>query len=201
MLAINARSCRSTRGNQPDSPETKKLTKLQDRTIEQLACKELLKIKVENISNLIYGDLQTILDKYSKKGFTSVTCRNLRYRMELLEKHKGVLVCKELFSIQDITRCDLDEMSPIIDNNNQSTVSQSSSDSSNKNKNREYLQLVKTLTTTVTTQLKELMAINGDKRLPPKSLNHIICNVETEIGLLPGTMNQQLSVHVFVAIM
>jgi hypothetical protein len=84
----------------------------------------LLKIKVENGGNFTYGDWQTILDKYSKKGFTCVTRRNLRYCMELLENHKGLLVCEELFPIQDINTCDLDEMSPITNNNNQSTVSQ-----------------------------------------------------------------------------
>jgi hypothetical protein len=40
----------------------------------------------------------------------------------------------------------------------------------------------------VTAQVKELIAINGDKKLPPKSLKNIICNVETKMGLLPGTI-------------
>jgi hypothetical protein len=72
-----------TRGNQPDSPATKKM-KLQDRTIHQLACKEILKIKVEIGGRLTYGYWKTILEKYSTKGFICVTRQNLRYRMEMM---------------------------------------------------------------------------------------------------------------------
>jgi hypothetical protein len=78
-------------GNQPDSPETKKLKKLQERTIQQQACKELLNLRANKGGLLSYGDMKLVIDKYKNKGFLCVTRRNLRYVWRCWRK--GMVFC------------------------------------------------------------------------------------------------------------
>jgi hypothetical protein len=110
--------------NQPDSTETKKLKKLQDRTIQQQACKELLKLR-DVIGGFSYGAFKTIIDKYKSKGFVCVTRRNLWYRIGLLQNHNGLMVSESSLPLKDIFTIPLafDEISPVIDNSNTTSVS------------------------------------------------------------------------------
>jgi hypothetical protein len=62
--------------NQAASTETKKLKKLQDKTVQQQACIELLKLRDVN-GGFGNGAFKTIIDKYKSKGFVCVTRRNL----------------------------------------------------------------------------------------------------------------------------
>jgi hypothetical protein len=83
---MSARVARTTRGNQPDLPETKKLKVLQNKTIQQKAFAELLELRASNGGLIGYGDYKIILDKYVSKGFHCVTCRKLRYRLSLYDE-------------------------------------------------------------------------------------------------------------------
>jgi hypothetical protein len=142
-----------------------------------------MKLKVENGGHLSYGDMMFILDKYRSTGFNCLTRRNLRYRLDLMD---GLMVSETQFPVQEIMTLDLDEMSPITADSNQQHVSQTIT-MHQKNKSS-YLQLLKTSTTTVATQMKEIIDKNGGKILPPNVLNNLITNVETKVGLAPGSI-------------
>jgi hypothetical protein len=115
------------RGNQPDSPETKQLKVLQNRTIQQKAFQELMDILEEKGGLLDYDDYKSIIDKYHTKGFDCVTRRNLRYRLSLAESQnsKGLMITEDFFASKHLYIRNEDNISPITEdlNNNQTVVS------------------------------------------------------------------------------
>jgi hypothetical protein len=105
----------------PESPETRRLKKLQERTIQQQALKDLLKIKHSNGGRLSYGDIKEVIDKYESKGYTCVTRSNLQYRMNLLTERNGLLVSEVQLPFATMDTKDLmkaDEVSPLTDDSN-----------------------------------------------------------------------------------
>jgi hypothetical protein len=188
-------------GNQPDSPETKKLKKLQERTIQQQALKDILRIRAANNGKLSYGDIKHVIDKYESKGFSCVTRRNLRYRISMLDERNGLLASevqlpmndvdvppKQVDEISPLTECTTDDLRD-TNGNNPSNV-RISKRKANENK-KKYLQLVSDCITKVATELLEEKNSNkssGSKKLPRKSLQNIIDRTEAEYCLVPGTI-------------
>jgi hypothetical protein len=71
----------ATRGQsaatKPPSPKIKKLKKAAERTYQQHVFNDLLLRCNLNGGQLKYGDVKAIVTEYNKKGFTSVSTRNL----------------------------------------------------------------------------------------------------------------------------
>jgi CRISPR/Cas system CMR-associated protein Cmr5 small subunit len=180
------------RGNQPDSPETKQLKVLQNRTIQQKAFQELMDIREEKGGLIGYGDYKSIMDKYRSKGFDCVTRRNLRYRLSLAESQnsKGLMITEDFFASKNGYIRNEDDISPITEdlNNNQTVVSKQVSRKKDK---KDHLQHINDCVTKVANVVLEAIQNkdnNGYQRLPPKMLQQIIDRVETENSLVPGTI-------------
>jgi hypothetical protein len=118
-------TCQQASCNQPDSPETKKLKKLQERTIQQQALKDILRIRAANNGKLSY-----VIDNYESKGFSCVTRRNLRYRISMLDERNGLFASevqlpmndvnvppKQVDEISPLTECTTDDLHDTNDNN------------------------------------------------------------------------------------
>jgi hypothetical protein len=176
-----------TLSNQPDSPETKKLKKLQERAIQQQACKELFRLRNAN-GELNYGDIKLIIDKYKSKGFSCVTRRNLRYRMGLLEERNGLLVTEMNVPMNGILIPALafDEISPITENDNTTSVSVPIQQTAINNK--QHLQIVNNCITKVALMVSEIRNNNDDRILPKHYLQQLIDSTESENSLPSGTI-------------
>jgi uncharacterized protein YnzC (UPF0291/DUF896 family) len=87
------------------------------------------------------------------------------------------------FPLQDIITNNLDDMSPITGDNNQSIVSENLNEKEKKRK--EYLHLVKA---TVAMRFEEFINNSNGMKLPPKRLQQLINDVETEYSLVTGSI-------------
>jgi hypothetical protein len=83
---------RSAAAAPPDSPETKKTKKLQDRISQKRALNEFLRLRNANGgTKLKRGEIKALILRQRMKGFTAVSRRNLRYRLDLLKQGKPSL--------------------------------------------------------------------------------------------------------------
>jgi hypothetical protein len=64
--------------------KTKRIRLLKIRLVQKQAFNELLVQRNANGGTLPYGAIVTMVKDYNERGFSEVTERNLRYRMDML---------------------------------------------------------------------------------------------------------------------
>lgn len=69
----------------------KKSQKIINRSIQEAAFKELLKVRGANGGNKVHGDIATIVKKYQNRGCLCVTRHDFDYRLKLMKEGKLVL--------------------------------------------------------------------------------------------------------------
>jgi hypothetical protein len=95
----------------------KQLRKDQDRVVQKRAFNDLLVRRGTNNGKLKFGDLEKVVQEYQNMGFTSVTRRNLRYRLDLLDNHGSTSMVSELErpTQQVITNANVTEVSSLTE--------------------------------------------------------------------------------------
>jgi hypothetical protein len=80
-----------------NDPLVKQLQKAQDRVVQKKAFNEVLLRRNLNNGKLKFGEIEKVVKEYNTMGFSSVTQRNLRYRLSLLDNFGTASMVTELY--------------------------------------------------------------------------------------------------------